>query len=157
MGPSVNSLHRTLFTLFFFVLDKLIHRCYGLLSCFFVFSPSPRFLKTVMRVALPPLFLLISSKVINVVYSAELVCIPLVWLCKAILSRSTSVHYFHLFFFSLMGIWMNVFLLTFILNPSTPHPYFQFSPLYPAFLSKPASSSTLPSSCFWLLSQPYIV
>lgn len=39
LGPSVNSLHWTLFTLFFFPLDKLIHRCYGLLSCFFVFSP----------------------------------------------------------------------------------------------------------------------
>lgn len=30
-----------------------------------------------MRVALPPLFLLIGSKVINVVYSAALVCIPI--------------------------------------------------------------------------------
>lgn len=80
MGPSVNSLHWTLFTLFILHLDKLIHCCFwaAFCFCFFVFSFLLSFLKTVMRVALPPLFLLISSKVINVVYSAELVCIPLV-------------------------------------------------------------------------------
>lgn len=42
-----------------------------------VYFSSLSFLRTAMRVALPPLFLLISSKVINVVYSAALVCIPI--------------------------------------------------------------------------------
>lgn len=47
------------------------------MGCFLFFFPFLRFLKTVMRVALPPLFLLISSKVINVVYSAEWCAFPL--------------------------------------------------------------------------------
>lgn len=48
--------------------------CLGLGFCFCFFLS---FLRTAVRVALPPLFLLISSKVINVVYSAALVCIPI--------------------------------------------------------------------------------
>lgn len=57
-----------------FVCLERVKCCNGLL---FFFSLFLRFLKTSMRVALPPLFLLISSKVINVVYSAELCAFPL--------------------------------------------------------------------------------
>lgn len=107
LGPPVNSLHWTLFTLFIFLLDKLLHWCFGLLSCFLFFFPSfLSFLKTAMRVVLPPLFLLISSKVINVVYSAELVCIPLVWLCKAILSCVSAFVSYSFSFPSWVYEWM---------------------------------------------------
>lgn len=50
----------------------------GAVFLFFFFPLlSLSFLRSVMRVALPPHVLLIGSKVINVVYSAALVCIPL--------------------------------------------------------------------------------
>lgn len=154
MGPSVNSLHWTLFTLFLSLgqVNSLLLWDAFLFIVFFFFS-FLSFLKTVMRVALPPLFLLISSKVINVLYSAELVWIPLVWLCKAILSCSVSVHSFPRWV-----IWMNVVLLTFMLNPSTPYSDFSFSPLYLCiaylYFSNPPCP---PHSHFQLLSQLYIL
>ena len=73
IGTPPGNKHWTLFTLVIFLLDKLKHSW----GCSFFFFPSLSFLRSVMRVALPPLFLLIGSKVINVVYSAALVCIPL--------------------------------------------------------------------------------
>lgn len=68
----------SLFSIYSFYFCKLKKNCcYGLLSSrhiFFRSCLSLPFLKSALRWALHPLFLIISSLKINVVYSAELVC-----------------------------------------------------------------------------------
>lgn len=80
-GGRLLTLHWTLFNRFFLYLGQV----YSLLLWpAFIFCFLPPFSKDRDAGGSAPLVLLISSKVINVVYSAELVCIPLVSLCKAI-------------------------------------------------------------------------
>lgn len=68
------------------------------------------------------------------------------------------LHSFHIFFFSQLGIWMNVFPLTFILNPSTPYPNLNFHHCTLHFLPLHFPNPPCPPhSHFWLLSQLYIL
>ena len=128
----------------------------GCISPLFVFLSV--FFKTAMRVALVPLFLLISSEVINVVYSAEPACIPpcfsvnnfCVMFCVCILNTlSLRVHEL-----VCPPLPSTCFLITYILNPNSSHRYpttcsNHISYLHPLLVSEPSNlhSITITASC----------